>query len=125
MFQHESQAAKEIYLVGIDDETIEKYGNYNAIEYRKYFADILDMWTANDNKPAAIGFDVIFNKSYGCDAVDIELANAMKKHNVVLGVNGMSRTEAPYGLSEAIYNGASKIGYVDAITDSDEAIRRK
>ncbi len=124
MFQHESQAAKEIYLVGIDDETIEAYGNYNAIEYRGYFTDILNSWADNDIKPAAIGFDVIFNKSYGCDEIDINLGNAMKKHNVVLGVTGMSRTEAPYGLSESVYGGAKRIGYVDAITDSDEAIRR-
>ena len=124
MFQHESQSAKEIYLVGIDDETIEKYGSYNAIEYRQYFTDILNMWADNDVKPAAVGFDIIFNKAYGCDEIDVDLANAMKKHNVVLGVNGMSRTDSPYGLSEEIYNGSKKIGFVDAITDSDEAIRR-
>ena len=124
MFQHESQPAKEIYIVGIDDPTIEKYDAYNPIEYRKYFADILNSMSEKGVKPAVIGFDVIFNKTYGCDEVDLELANAMKKHNVVLGVNGMSRKEAPYGLSNTIYEGASDIGYVDAVTDSDEAIRR-
>ena len=30
IFQHESQATKEIYIVGIDDATIEKYHSYNA-----------------------------------------------------------------------------------------------
>ncbi len=124
IYQHKSEAAKEIYIVGIDEDTIEKYDAYNPIEYRQYFADILNMWSDNSCVPSAIGFDVIFNKSYGCDEVDLELANAMKKHNVVLGVNGMSRSEAPYGLSSTIYSGAKRIGFVDAITDNDEAIRR-
>ncbi len=123
-FQHESLATKEIYIVGIDDYTIEKYDAYNPIEYRKYFADILNMLADNDCIPAVIGFDIIFNNSYGCDAVDLELSNALKRHNVVLGVNGMSRTNAPYGLSSVIYEGAKDIGYVDALTDSDEAIRK-
>ncbi len=124
IFQHESQATKEIYIVGIDDATIEKYHSYNAVEYRKYFADILNNWASRNAIPAAIGFDIIFNSAYGCDEVDVELANAISKHNVVLGVNGMSRTEAPYGLSSTIQKSAKAIGYVDAITDSDEAIRK-
>lgn len=124
MYQRESSATKEIVIVGIDDATIDKYHNYNPIEYRKYFADILNMWADNDCIPAAVGFDVIFNSTYGCDAVDLELSNAMKRHNVILGVNGASRTEAPYGLSNSVYNGAKAIGFVDALTDSDEAVRR-
>lgn len=124
IYQHKDETALEINIVGIDDETIEKYHAYNPVEYRQYFADILNNWAANGLKPSAIGFDVIFNSTYGCDLVDIELSNAMKKHNVVLGVNGASRTEAPYGLSKTIYEGASKVGYVDALTDDDEAVRR-
>ena len=124
IFQKKREVASNIIIVGIDEETIEKYDAYNPIEYREYFADILNMWAENECYPAAIGFDVIFNKAYGCDEVDVKLKDAMKKHNVVLGVNGMSRTEAPYGLSSTIYEGAKAIGYVDAITDSDEAIRR-
>ena len=65
MFQHKSERAKEIYIVGIDDDTIEKYDAYNPIEYRQYFADILNMWADNDCIPSVIGFDVIFNKAYG------------------------------------------------------------
>ena len=124
IFQKRREAEKNIYIVGIDEETIEKYDAYNPIEYRKYFADILNMWADNNCTPAAIGFDVIFNKTYGCDLVDIELRDAMKRHNVILGVNGMSRSDAPYGLSNTIYEGAKSIGFVDAITDNDEAIRR-
>ena len=124
IYQHEETAAKGLYIVGIDEETIEAYDAYNPIEYRQYFADILNNWTENGIKPAAIGFDVIFNKTYGCDEVDLNLSNAMKNQNVILGVNGMSRKSAPYGLSEVIYNGASDIGFVDAVTDNDEAIRR-
>ena len=124
MFQKKSERSKEIYIVGIDDETIETYDAYNPIEYRGYFADILNMWADNNCVPSSIGFDVIFNKAYNCDEADEKLAGAMKRHNVILGVNGMSRDKAPYGLSETIYNSASGIGYVDAITDNDEAIRR-
>lgn len=123
-FQHKRDVAENIIIVGIDEETINAYHAYNAVEYRGYFADILNMWADNDCIPAAIGFDVIFNNAYGCDEVDVKLRDAMKRHNVVLGVNGMSRKEAPYGLSTTIYEGAKAIGYVDAITDSDEAIRR-
>jgi len=124
IYQSESEADKNIYIVGIDDDTIEKYKAYNPVRYRKYFADILNMWADHDAIPACIGFDVIFNNAEGCDDVDVELKNAMKRHNVVVGVNGMSRKEAPYGLSKNIYEGATGIGYVDAITDNDEAIRR-
>ncbi len=124
MFQSKSKAAKEIYIVGIDEDTIDKYHAYNPIEYRGYFASVLNMWADNGCIPSAIGFDVIFNNAYGCEDVDKELALAMKKHNVILGVNGMTRDKAPYGLSNEIYNSAKSIGYVDAITDSDEAIRR-
>ena len=124
LYQHKGDAAKKIIVVGIDDQTIEKYNAYNPIEYRKYFADILNMWADNNCIPAAIGFDVIFNSQYGCDEVDIELRDALKRHNVVLGVNGMSRDSAPYGLSKTIYEGTSSVGYVDALTDNDEAVRR-
>jgi len=124
VFQKKGEAQKEIWIVGIDEATIETYDAYNPIEYRKYFTDILNMWADNGCIPAAIGFDVIFNKTYGCDDIDIALGEAMKKHNVVLGVNGMARNEAPYGLSSSIYEGAKAVGYVDALTDNDEAIRR-
>ena len=124
LYQHKGSTDKRITIVGIDEPTIEKYNAYNAIEYREHFANILNAWADKDYKPSAIGFDIIFNKQYGCDEVDIKLKDAMKKQNVILGVNGMSRTEAPYGLSETIYDGAKGIGYVDAITDNDEAIRR-
>ena len=124
IFQHEDTAAKEIYIVGIDDATIEKYDSYNPIEYRKYFADILNTWADRNMIPAAIGFDVIFNNAYGCDEVDLELASAISRHNVILGVNGMSRTQAPYGLSKVIQESSKDIAYVDAITDNDEAIRK-
>ncbi len=124
MFQHEEEAQREITIVGIDEETIEKYNNYNPIEYRKYFADILNNWADKNCIPAAIGFDVIFNKTYGCDDVDIELMNSFKKHNVILGVNGMMKKDEPYGLSETVYQGAKEVGFVDALTDKDEAIRR-
>ena len=123
-FQHKRSADKEIWIVGIDEETIEKFDAYNPKEYRGYFADILNMWSENNFTPSAIGFDVIFNKTYDCDEVDLKLKDAMSKHNVVLGVNGMSRANAPYGLSTTIYEGAKTIGFVDAVTDSDEAIRR-
>lgn len=123
IYQHEDTAAPEIIIVGIDEETIATYDAYNPIEYRQYFADILNKWAAHGDR-LTIGFDVIFNKTYGCDIVDQNLALAMAKHDVILGVNGMSRKEAPYGLSETIYNSAKDIGFCDAVTDSDEAIRR-
>ena len=123
-FQHKRSADKEIWIVGIDEETIEKYDAYNPKEYREYFADILNMWNENSFTPSAIGFDIIFNKTYDCDEVDLKLKDALSKHNVVLGVNGMARNAAPYGLSNTIYEGTKTIGFVDAVTDSDEAIRR-
>ncbi len=123
LYQHKSDADKRITIVGIDEETINTYDAYNAIEYREYFANILNAWADKGYKPT-IGFDIIFNKQYGCDDVDEKLKDALKKHNVILGVNGMSRTEAPYGLSPTVYEGAKGIGFVDAITDNDEAIRR-
>ncbi len=124
MYQHVGDAAPEILLVGIDDETIENYGAYDPVEYRGYFANILNMWDTKGYHPDAIGFDVIFNKARDCDTVDSNLKSAMLKHNVILGVNGMSRTESPYGLSNTIYEGSKAIGYVDAKTDSDEAVRK-
>ena len=96
MYQHVGDAAPEILLVGIDDETIENYGAYDPVEYRGYFANILNMWDTKGYHPDAIGFDVIFNKARDCDTVDSNLKSAMLKHNVILGVNGMSRTESPY-----------------------------
>ena len=63
IYQHKDETALEINIVGIDDETIEKYHAYNPVEYRQYFADILNNWAANGLKPSAIGFDVIFNST--------------------------------------------------------------
>ncbi len=123
MYQHKDSADRRITIVGIDEYTIENYNAYNAVEYREYFANILDAW-ANENYKPIIGFDIIFNKQYGCDVVDEKLKDALNKHDVILGVNGMARNEAPYGLSQTIYDGANGIGFVDAITDNDEAIRR-
>ncbi|MCR4898077.1 MAG: adenylate/guanylate cyclase domain-containing protein [Acholeplasmatales bacterium] len=124
IYQKEGTPDKRITIVGIDEDTIEKYNSYNAYEYRGYFTDVLNKWDTLGCHPKAIGFDIIFNNQYGCDDVDLEFGNALKKHNVILGVNGMSRSEAPYGLSSNIYNGAKGIGYVDAVTDKDEAIRK-
>lgn len=123
IYQHQGNPAKDIVIVGIDDSTIEEYGAYTPKKYRQYFADVLEMWASNDINPSVIGFDVIFNEAEDCSVVDSNLALAMQKHNVILGVNGASREKEPYGLSSKIYSGAKSIGFVDAKTDSDEAIR--
>ena len=124
IYQHEGTAAPEIYIIGIDEDTISTYGNYNPLVYRQYFADILNDWADRGEFPTVVGFDVIFNESYGCQDVDLKLAEAMSRHNIILGVNGANRKDAPYGLSKTIYESSKQIGFTDALTDNDEAIRR-
>ena len=124
IYQSEGTAAPEIYIIGIDEDTISTYGNYNPFVYRQYFADILNDWADRGQLPTVVGFDVIFNESYGCQDVDLKFASAISRHNVILGVNGANRKDAPYGLSKTIYESSKQIGFTDAITDNDEAIRR-
>lgn len=68
--QRESVTNKKIYIVGIDDKTLEEYGPVNTWS-REIPAKLVSVLNgAGDMRPAVIGFDVIYSEEADREADD-------------------------------------------------------
>lgn len=137
--QRESVTNKKIYIIGIDDKTLEQYGPVNTWS-RDIPARLVEILDAEAAKPAVIGFDVIYSEAADEEA-DRHFAKACQKAgNVVVAQSfsfkEMPETDAdgkvtynpyhvdyviwPYeGLREAAIN-----GYANTTVDSDGYVRQ-
>ena len=68
--QRESVTNKKIYIIGIDDRTLEQYGPVNtwSREIPAKLVSVLN--SAGDMRPAVIGFDVIYSEEADREADD-------------------------------------------------------
>jgi len=59
VFQKASSTDMPIYIIGIEEKTLEAYGSYSDWG-RKYYAQLVEVLNSSPNKPAVIGFDILF-----------------------------------------------------------------
>lgn len=137
-----------IMIIGIDEETLDAYGNFNVWS-REKSAELIDFLNDNpDNAPAVIGFDIMFIGDEDIDA-DAKLATAaMEGGNVVTATNivyrgalettadgkylydtrNIASIEEPYnalkvvthyGFSNVALAGDSRVRYAQSFVDYD------
>ena len=76
--QRESVTNKKIYIIGIDDKTLEQYGPVNTWS-REIPAKLVSLLNGADGgRPAVIGFDVIYSEEADQEADD-SFARACKE----------------------------------------------
>ena len=92
--QKESVTNKKIYIIGIDDKTLGKYGAVNTWS-RDIPAQLVEMLSADESAaPAVIGFDVIYSENVEQEA-DMHFAAACKEAGNVVAVVSFSFKEQP------------------------------
>ncbi len=92
--QRKSVTNKKIYIIGIDDKTLEKYGAVNTWS-RDIPARLVEMLSADESAaPAVIGFDVIYSENVEQEA-DMHFAAACKEAGNVVAVMSFSFKEQP------------------------------
>ena len=124
-----------IKIIGIDEKTINKYGQIQTWS-RSMYADLLDKLNADGNGPAIIGFDIVFAGEI--DEGDAAFADAVKKYGNVVVVDQLLYSKK----AESLPNGvlyypvegvlepypalldAAKEGYSNVSQDSDGTVRR-
>lgn len=136
--QRESVTNKNIYIIGIDDKTLEKYGPVNTWS-RDIPAKLVELLNANA-RPAVIGFDVIYSEEADEEA-DNHFADACKNAGNVIVARSFSFKEMPetdadgkvtynpyhvdYVIEpyESLRESAS-IGYANTAVDTDGYVRQ-
>ena len=118
--QRESVTNKKIYIIGIDDKTLEQYGPVNTWS-RDIPARLVEVLSADASAaPAVIGFDVIYSENVEQEA-DVRFANACKEAGNVVTAMTFSFKEQPEKDAEGnvIYNPY----YVDYVVAPYESLR--
>lgn len=88
LYTHFDGTDRRIVIIGIDEETLEKYGNF-SLWSREKLAELLEkLYEDPENRPAVVGLDFILTDDSDPQA-DRRLAEAAKKTNgrVVVGSN--------------------------------------
>lgn len=92
--QRESVTNKKIYIIGIDDKTLEQYGPVNTWS-RDLPAQLVEMLNEDQEKsPAVIGFDVIYSEEAD-EKADSHFADACRKAGNVVVARSFSFKEMP------------------------------
>lgn len=92
--QRESVTNKKIYIIGIDDKTLEQYGAVNTWS-RDIPAKLVELLNADETaKPVVIGFDVIYSESSGKED-DKHFADTCKEAGNVVVARSFSFKEMP------------------------------
>lgn len=92
--QKETVTDKKIYIIGIDDKTLEKYGPVNTWS-REIPARLVETLNADGKAhPAVIGFDVIYSENVD-ETADAHFAEVCKKAGNVVAAMSFSFKEQP------------------------------
>lgn len=92
--QRGSVTNKKIYIIGIDDKTLEKYGPVNTWS-RDLPAQLVETLNADENaRPAVIGFDVIYSEK-GEQEGDEHFARACREGGNVVAATSFVFKEMP------------------------------
>lgn len=92
--QRESVTNKKIYIIGIDDKTLEQYGPVNTWS-QDLPAQLVEMLNADEKaRPAVIGFDIIYSEKAD-EKADSHFADACREAGNVVVARSFSFKEMP------------------------------
>ena len=103
--QRESVTNKKIYIIGIDDKTLEEYGPVNtwSREIPAKLVSILN--SVEDARPAVIGFDVIYSEEADKEADDYFAKVCGEAGNVVAAMSFSFKEQPEQGADgRIVYN---------------------
>ena len=135
IYQRPKAQNTNIFIVAIDDKSIEELGRYDDWN-RGYYAKVIN--NLNKYNPAVIGIDVVFSgETKEHPEYDLELVNACKDKNVVVG----SKLDFGLVINNEKFTATSKVkgellpyedlantteyGYTDSFLDKSDGIARK
>lgn len=137
--QKPSVTDKKIYIIAIDDKTLQEYGAVTSWS-RNISADLVELLNTDETRPAVICFDVIYSEA-GDTEGDARFARTVKDAgNVVTAMSfqlkEMPETDKngnviynPYYVDYAVtpyetLGDAADSGFANTIVDSDGYVRR-
>ena len=121
LYTHYSGTDKHIVIIGIDEETLAEYGNFNLWSREKLAELIEKLYADPENAPAVVGMDLILSESLD-DETDRRLAKAAEAAggNVVVGSNLVYRGRVETGRGGELYYNTE---YIDHVEMPYEALR--
>ena len=114
LYTHLSGTDRRIVIIGIDEETLAAYGNFNLWSREKLGELMEFLYASEENKPAVVGLDLILADRMD-DENDARLAAAagMTKGSTVVGTNLVYRGKLERNADgELVYN-TEHIDYVE------------
>lgn len=120
--QRESVTNKKIYIIGIDDKTLEQYGPVNTWS-REIPAKLVSLLNgAGSGRPAVIGFDVIYSEEADREADDAFADVCGKAGNVVAAMSFSFKEQPEQGADgRTVYNPY----YVDYVIEPYESLKNE
>lgn len=120
--QRESVTNKKIYIIGIDDKTLEQYGPVNTWS-REIPAKLVSLLNgAGSGRPAVIGFDVIYSEEADREADDAFADVCGKAGNVVAAMSFSFKEQPEQGADgRTVYNPY----HVDYVIEPYESLKNE
>lgn len=120
--QRESVTNKKIYIIGIDDKTLEQYGPVNTWS-REIPAKLVSILNSGDDvRPAVIGFDVIYSEEADREADDYFADVCGEAGNVVAAMSFSFKEQPEKGTDgRIIYNPY----HVDHVIEPYDSLKNK
>lgn len=116
--QRETVTNKKIYIIGIDDKTLEQYGPVNTWS-REIPAKLVSLLNGADNvRPAVIGFDVIYSEEADREADDSFARVCGEAGNVVAAISFSFKEQPETGEDGRIIYNPYYVDYVIEPYDS-------
>ncbi len=116
--QRESVTNKKIYIIGIDDKTLEAYGPVNTWS-REIPAKLVSMLNSADGaRPAVIGFDVIYSEEADREADDHFASICGEAGNVVAAMSFSFKEQPEQGADGRVVYNPYHVDYVIEPYDS-------
>ncbi len=136
LYQHEYRTNLPVYVIGIDEATVNELGQYSDWD-RSVYAKLVENLCADEVKPKVIVFDVLFT-GYKSEEGDNRFVESVKKHgNVIAGtwLNFDEKySESNHQINKELYIDSVSLpfkelddvtynAFVNTSTDSDGVIR--
>lgn len=139
LFQRGRTPDKGIYIIAIDDKSLQKYGAYESWP-RSLYAELLHTLNGEDRAPAVIGMDILFLE-HKDDSADEALVQACEQYDNVVGAVNIQFKPTPeknekgkyilnpYAVDEVDQSFPElqqvlPVGYANSIVDADGCVRR-
>lgn len=113
-------AANDIVVIAVDDASLDALGGWPL--RRTVYADLLRQLADSDNRPAAVGFDILFRDARPEDEA---LALQMRRHRVFLATEPAPKSAALASerISAVLADAAQGLAHVSLTFESDGFLR--